>query len=117
MTEPLVSGGPERSRPERSWWRPLIKPLVLLAVSIATILLLAIRFTGIGADLLPLLLVLGTFCTAYPLTVMPLFDFGVLDAALLAAFTEVAGLEHEATIVEALAVWGASPCSARWCSA
>lgn len=48
---------------------------------------------------------------------MPLFDFGVLDAALLAAFTEVAGLEHEATIVEALAVWGASPCSARWCSA
>lgn len=79
--------------------------LVLMVIADATILLLAIRFTGIGADLLPLVLVLGTFCTAYPLTVLPLFGFGVLDGALLAAFTEVAGLEHEPSIVAALAVW------------
>ena len=71
----------------------------------ATILALALRFTGIGADLIPLLLIYGAFMTAYPLTIMPLFGLGVLDAALLASFTEVAGLEHESTIVAALAIW------------
>jgi hypothetical protein len=51
--------------------------LVLMVVADATILTLAIRFTGIGPDVLPPLLVVGTFCTAYPLTVMPLLGFGV----------------------------------------
>ncbi len=45
----------------------------------------ALRFTGVGADQLSLFLIVGTFRTAYPLTVMPLFGFGVLDATLLAA--------------------------------
>ena len=79
--------------------------LVLMVIADATILTLAIRFTGIGPDVLPSLLVVGTFWTAYPLTVMPLFGFGVLDAALLAAFTEAAGLEAEPSIVAALAIW------------
>ncbi|HVD24128.1 MAG TPA: hypothetical protein VNC23_13630, partial [Lapillicoccus sp.] len=35
MTEPLVSNGPESPRRERAWWRPLLKPLLLLVVSIA----------------------------------------------------------------------------------
>ena len=74
--------------------------LVLMVVADATILTLAIRFTGIGPDVLPSLLVVGTFCTAYPLTVMPLFD-----AALLAAVTEAAGLEAEPSIVAAPAIW------------
>jgi hypothetical protein len=74
----------------------------------ATILTLALRFTGIGAESLPTALVLGTFLTAYPLTIMPLFGFGVLDAALLAAFTDAAGLEAEATIVAALSIWRAT---------
>jgi hypothetical protein len=81
--------------------------LALMVVADATILTLALRFTGVGGDQLPLLFVIGTFCTAYPLTVMPLFGFGVLDAALLATFTEVAGLEAEASIVAALAIWRA----------
>ena len=51
--------------------------LVLIVVADATILTLAIRFTGIGPDVLPSLLVVGTFCTAYPLTVMLLLGFGV----------------------------------------
>lgn len=79
--------------------------LVLMVLADAAILVLALRFTDVGADRLPLLLVVGTFCTAYPLTVMPLFGFGVLDAALLAAFTEAAGLDAEASIVAALAIW------------
>jgi uncharacterized membrane protein YbhN (UPF0104 family) len=79
--------------------------LVLMVLADATILTLALRFTGVDADRLPLLLVVGTFCTAYPLTVMPLFGFGVLDATLLAAYTDVAGLEAEPSIVAALAIW------------
>ena len=79
--------------------------LILMVIADAMILTLAIRFTGIGPDLLPLLLIVGTFCTAYPLTVMPLSGFGVLDATLLAAFTQVAGLEYEPSIVAALAIW------------
>jgi uncharacterized membrane protein YbhN (UPF0104 family) len=81
--------------------------LTLMVIADATILTLALRFTGVGAGRLPLLLIVGTFCTAYPLTVMPLFGFGVLDATLLAAFTEAAGLEAEPSIVAALAIWPA----------
>jgi hypothetical protein len=79
--------------------------LVLMVLADATILTLALRFTDVGADRLPLLFIVGTFCTAYPLTVMPLFGFGVLDATRLAAFTEAAGLDAEASIVAALAIW------------
>jgi hypothetical protein len=79
--------------------------LVLMVLADATILTLALRFTDVGADRLPLLFIVGTFCTAYPLTVMPLFGVGVLDATLLAAFTEVAGLDAEPSIVAALAIW------------
>ena len=78
--------------------------LALMVIADATILTLALRFTGVGALLL---LVVGTFCTAYPLTVMPLFGFGVLDATLLAAFTEAAGLDAEPSIVAALGIWRA----------
>ena len=35
MTEPLVSGGPESPRREQPWWRPLLKPVLLVVVSIA----------------------------------------------------------------------------------
>jgi hypothetical protein len=79
--------------------------LVLMVLADATILTLALRFTDVGADRLPLLFVVGTFCTVYPLTVMPLFGFGILDATLLAAFTEVAVLDAEPSIVAALAIW------------
>ena len=79
--------------------------LVLMVLADAMVLTLALRFTDVGADRLPLLFVVGTFCTVYPLTVMPLFGFGVLDATLLAAFTEAAGLDAEPSIVAALAIW------------
>jgi hypothetical protein len=79
--------------------------LVLMVLADATVLTLALRFTGVDAARLPLLVVVGTFCTAYPLTVMPLFGFGVLDATLLAAYTDAAGLDAEPSIVAALAIW------------
>lgn len=40
-----------------------------------------------------------------PLTLLPLAGLGVLDAELLAAFTEIAGLSWESEIVAALVVW------------
>jgi hypothetical protein len=89
----------------------LAKSIVALLGMIAadaTILAVAIRFTGIGADRLPLVVILGTFLTAYPLTVMPLFGLGVLDAALLAAFTDAAGLSAEANFIAGLSIWRAT---------
>jgi hypothetical protein len=80
----IPSSGPRRSsisghgcRPAAGQAGPVMVALVLMVVADATILTLAIRFTGIGPDVLPSLLVVGTFCTAYPLTVMPLLGFGV----------------------------------------
>lgn len=45
--------------------------LLAMVVADATILTLALRVTGASAATLPVLVVVGTFMTAYPLTVMP----------------------------------------------
>lgn len=79
--------------------------LVAMVLADATILVMALRFAGVGAGELPLLLIVGAFCAAYPLTIMPLFGFGVLDASLLATFVATAGLDAEPTIVAALGIW------------
>ena len=42
---------------------------------------------------------------AYPLTLFPLMGLGILDAVLVAAWTQVAGIEYEARIVAGLIVW------------
>jgi uncharacterized membrane protein YbhN (UPF0104 family) len=42
---------------------------------------------------------------AYPLTLFPLMGLGILDALLVAAWTQVAGVEYEARIVAGLIVW------------
>lgn len=71
----------------------------------SVILLLSLRFVGVPAFALGGLLILGTFFTAYPLTTMPLFGLGVLDAVLTAAFVESAGLAFEAGVIAALVIW------------
>ena len=83
--------------------------------SSATILTLALRFKGIGPDVLPLLLIVGI--PARALTVMPLFGVGVLDATLLAAFTEAPGSTRSRRSSRRSRFGAASRCSARWCSA
>ena len=82
--------------------------LLGMIVADASILLLALRFTGVDVESLSIALVLGTFLTAYPLTIMPLFGLGVLDASLIAAFTAAAGIASEPIIVAALAIWRAT---------
>ena len=80
--------------------------LAMVAVD-SLILLLALRFVGVPATALPILLVMGTFFSAYPLTAMPLFGFGVLDAVLTTAFVEESSLHYEPMIIAALAIWRA----------
>lgn len=79
--------------------------LVAMVAVDAIILLLALRFVGVPATALSILLVIGTFFTAYPLTAMPLFGFGVLDAVLTATFVENAGIDHEPAIIAGLVIW------------
>ena len=79
--------------------------LVAMVIADSVILLMALRFVGVGPEQLSTVDVIGGFLIAYPLTLMPLAGLGVLDAALLAAYTEIAGLAWEAEIVAALMVW------------
>ncbi|HYO86501.1 MAG TPA: lysylphosphatidylglycerol synthase domain-containing protein [Dermatophilaceae bacterium] len=79
--------------------------LLGMVIADAAILTLALRFTGASAEVLPVLVVVGTFLTAYPLTVMPLAGLGVLDASLLAGLTDTAGLDFEPAILAALTIW------------
>lgn len=69
------------------------------------ILFVALRAVGIGSEQLSWLDVFGTFLIAFPLTIMPLFGFGVLDAALVGTFTTIAGLAFEPTIVAGVIIW------------
>jgi uncharacterized membrane protein YbhN (UPF0104 family) len=81
--------------------------LGLMVLADATILVLSLRFVGLGPSVLTVDQILGSFLIAYPLTTLPLAGFGVLDAALIAAFTELCGISYEPELVAALAVWRA----------
>lgn len=87
-------------------WRA-VAALVAMVVADGLLLLLALRFVGVGTDALTRVDVLSAFLLAYPLTLMPLFGFGILDAALLATWVTIAGTEHEPAIVAGLVVWRA----------
>ena len=84
---------------------PSLAALTAMVVTDGVIVLISLRLMGVSASLLPLLVVLGSFFVAYPLTTLPLAGLGVLDAALVVAYTETAGVESEPAIVAALVVW------------
>jgi len=84
---------------------PSLAALTAMVVTDGVIVLISLRLMGVGASLLPLLVVLGSFFVAYPLTTLPLAGLGVLDAALVVAYTETAGVASEPAIVAALVVW------------
>jgi uncharacterized membrane protein YbhN (UPF0104 family) len=81
--------------------------LALLAMVIADslVLLTALRAVGVPADRLPVLLIMGAFLVAYPLTAMPLAGLGILDAALIVSFVEFAGADLEPDIIAGFVVW------------
>jgi hypothetical protein len=89
----------------RTGLAPAMAALVGMVLADSLILLMALRFVGVGPEVLSFTEIVGGFLLVYPLTLMPLFGLGVLDAALVAAWTAAAGLAWEAEIVAALVVW------------
>ena len=84
---------------------PSLGALAAMVITDGLIVLVCLRLVGVDSSLLPVALVLGSFFVAYPLTALPLAGLGVLDAALVVAYTETAGVEWEPEIVAALVVW------------
>jgi putative heme transporter len=88
--------------------RGLALSLPVLVVKLlvdATILVLAIRFVGIGQDELPWVEILAGFLVAFPLTLFPLQGLGVMDATIVAELTAVGGVHLEAGLVAALVTY------------
>jgi putative heme transporter len=79
--------------------------LVVKLVVDALICLCAIRFVGIGSDQLPAVEVVVAFLVVFPLTLFPLQGIGLLDATLVAALTDVGGVELEAGLVAAMVTY------------
>jgi len=86
---------------------PSMVALLGMVLCDALVLTLSLRFVGVDATVLTAPDIVGAFLISYPLTLMPLVGLGVLDAVLLAAWTEIAGLEWEPEIVAGLIVWRA----------
>ena len=42
---------------------------------------------------------------AYPLTILPAFGLGVMDAVVIASITDVTGVEYESALIGAAMVW------------
>lgn len=84
---------------------PSMAALLGMVLADATVLLVALRAVGVTPADLPLVDVLGPFLLVYPLTTLPLFGLGVLDALLVAAWTPVTGTEAEGALVAATVVW------------
>lgn len=81
--------------------------LVAMVVLDATLIVLAIRFVGVGASEVPAIEVLVAFLIAYPLTLFPFSGLGILDAVVIAALVDVGGDEVEAGLVAGFVVWRA----------
>jgi hypothetical protein len=79
--------------------------LIVMVVVDGVLLGVCLRCVGVGVDELPMLTVVGIFLLAYPLTLFPLAGVGILDATLLAAYVEIAGLPLEPDIVAGLVLY------------
>lgn len=84
---------------------PSLLALALMVLAEAMLVLTSVRLVGVDAEAVPTLLILSTVLIAYPLTLFPLMGLGILDAVLVAAWTQAAGVEYEARIVAGLIVW------------
>jgi uncharacterized membrane protein YbhN (UPF0104 family) len=84
---------------------PSLLALTLMVLAESSLVLASVRLVGVDSEAVPTLLVASTFLIAYPLTLFPLMGLGILDAVLVAAWTQSAGIEYEAQIVAGLIVW------------
>lgn len=86
------------------FWRSLIAITGLL-VSDFAVLVLCLRFVGLGPDSLSLLDIAIAFLFAYPFTWFPFSGIGIVDALVLAALVEAGGLVVEGPAVAGLVLW------------
>jgi uncharacterized membrane protein YbhN (UPF0104 family) len=84
---------------------PSLLALTVMVLAESSLVLVSLRLVGVESEAVPALLVASTVLMAYPLTLFPLMGLGILDAVLVAAWTQTAGVEHEAQIVAGLIVW------------
>jgi uncharacterized membrane protein YbhN (UPF0104 family) len=92
------------SRFRHGFPRSLLGLLGMLAADLA-VLVLCLRFVGVSAAEVSLVVVAIAYLFAYPLTLFPFSGIGIVDALVLAALVEEGGLEIEAASVAALIVW------------
>ncbi len=88
----------------RGYPRSLVALLGLVFTD-ATMLLLSLRFVGVGPSEVSAIAVYAGFLCVYPLTMFPFMGLGIVDALLLAIFVEAGGDGVEAAGVAALVVW------------
>ncbi len=69
------------------------------------LLVASLRFVGIDQATLGTLEILGGFLMAYPLTMLPMFGLGVMDALLLVGWSATAGEAYESALLAGTLVW------------
>jgi hypothetical protein len=88
--------------------RNLAPALALMMCAIVVdglILFSSLRFVGVTASDLSFAEILATFLLAYPLTILPLFGLGALDAIMIASWVDLAGVELEPALLAGTIVW------------
>jgi putative heme transporter len=88
----------------RAKWAWALLTMVGLLVVDAIFLTATMRFMSIPSAELTFAEILAGYLCAYPLTALPFAGLGVMDAALIALYTE-RGASDEATVFAALLVW------------
>ncbi|MBV9830113.1 MAG: flippase-like domain-containing protein [Marmoricola sp.] len=82
----------------------LLSQAVMLAVELVLVVL-CLRFVGVGSDQVGFWDVAVAFLFAYPMTILPFNGLGVVDALIAASLVQVAGHDVEAGVVAALILW------------
>jgi putative heme transporter len=76
----------------------------MLAADLA-VLVLCLRFVGVSAAEVNLVVIAIAYLFAYPFTLFPFSGIGIVDALVLAVLVDEGGLEVEAASVAGLIVW------------
>jgi uncharacterized membrane protein YbhN (UPF0104 family) len=76
----------------------------LLAIDVF-MLILCLRFVGVGRAEVPASVIVAAYAVAYPLTLFFFSGIGLLDAAVVGALTAFAGQDVEAPALAAMIVW------------
>jgi hypothetical protein len=79
--------------------------LIAMVLVDASIVVLSLRFVGVGSADVPALDVYVLFCLVYPFTLFPFMGLGIVDGLIVAAVVDLGGAEVEAATIAALVVW------------